>query len=73
MSAPDQRQLFTRYFRASTPVRQIQGRGLGPYLVKSIVVDHGGSVTVSSTEGSGTTFEVTLNHVSSNAFRWSAA
>jgi hypothetical protein len=28
---------------------------------------------VSSIEGSGTTFEVTLNHVSSNAFRWSAA
>jgi signal transduction histidine kinase len=36
------------------------GLGLGLFVVKQIVTSHWGSITVSSTDGSGTTFTVTL-------------
>jgi PAS domain S-box-containing protein len=53
--------LFTRFFRASTArANSISGNGLGLAIVKSIVERHGGSVSVESTLGSGTTFTVVL-------------
>jgi signal transduction histidine kinase len=57
----EQAQLFTRFFRASTANAQaIQGAGLGLTIVQAIVAAHAGQVTVSSSEGAGTTVAVSL-------------
>jgi PAS domain S-box-containing protein len=54
-------QLFQRFFRASNAVRaEIQGAGIGLYVVRSIVEGHGGWVTVKSALDEGATFEVWL-------------
>lgn len=57
----DQDHLFTRFFRAPAATENaIQGTGLGLSIVHSIVTQHGGSVCVDSTPGSGTTVTVLL-------------
>ncbi|GAA1477704.1 hypothetical protein GCM10009623_21500 [Nocardioides aestuarii] len=57
----EQDQLFTRFFRASSASAQaIQGAGLGLTIVRTVVEAHGGHVTVSSSEGVGTTVSVSL-------------
>ena len=59
--ADEQDQLFTRFFRASTATAHaIQGTGLGLTIVRAIVDLHGGEITVSSSEGIGTTVSVSL-------------
>ena len=61
ISEEDQQHLFTRFFRASSVTeRAIQGTGLGLSIVHSIVTQHGGSVSVESASGAGTTVSVTL-------------
>ncbi|HQE91509.1 MAG TPA: GAF domain-containing protein [Anaerolineae bacterium] len=53
--------LFERFFRGSEPQNlHIQGSGLGLAIVKEIVELHGGSVTVESQVGAGSTFTVWL-------------
>ncbi|HEU4323470.1 MAG TPA: ATP-binding protein [Roseiflexaceae bacterium] len=53
--------LFNRFYRASNiDARNISGMGIGLYIVKAIVLLHGGSVTVHSREGQGSSFTVTL-------------
>jgi len=52
-------QLFQRFFRASTAATE-QGTGLGLSIVKSIAEAHGGTISVRSEEGVGTTFVVEL-------------
>ncbi|NTU80023.1 MAG: PAS domain-containing sensor histidine kinase, partial [Chloroflexales bacterium] len=60
--------LFTRYYRApNTAKARIAGLGIGLFVVKEIVERHGGTISVASVEGQGSTFTVTLPLTSSGA------
>jgi signal transduction histidine kinase/DNA-binding response OmpR family regulator len=53
--------VFNQFYRAITPAGQnIQGMGVGLYVVREIVTLHGGTVTVESVEGAGSTFTICL-------------
>lgn len=52
--------LFTKFYRDHRNRAQIGGTGLGLYLCKTIVGAHGGTVTVNSKEGEGSTFTFSL-------------
>jgi len=52
--------LFTPFFRASNVGDGSSGFGIGLYIVKEIVERHDGTVAVTSIEGTGSTFSVTL-------------
>jgi signal transduction histidine kinase len=53
--------LFQRFYRAdNVDPRQVSGTGIGLYVVKEIVMLHGGTVEVASVEGQGSTFTVVL-------------
>ena len=59
--AGEQAQLCTRFFRASTARRHaVPGVGLGLAITRAIATAHDGTLEVSSVEGEGTTFTVTL-------------
>jgi two-component system, OmpR family, sensor histidine kinase MprB len=51
--------VFERFYRAST-ARSMPGSGLGLAIVKRVVVDHGGSIEVSSPPNGGTKVEIVL-------------
>jgi PAS domain S-box-containing protein len=56
-----QAHLFQQFYRATNvEEQQIQGMGIGLYVVKEIVALHGGEITVVSREGEGSTFTVSL-------------
>jgi signal transduction histidine kinase len=57
--AEELEQLFERFFRASTAAT-MKGTGLGLAIAKSIVDAHGGTISVESRVGVGTTFSVDL-------------
>jgi two-component system phosphate regulon sensor histidine kinase PhoR len=63
--APDEiDQVFGRFFRGGDALqRHIPGTGLGLNIVSSIVAAHGGEASLRSDLGRGTTFRVTLPHV----------
>lgn len=53
--------LFGRYYRATNASGgRIAGMGIGLYVVKEIVEQHGGAIAVESEEGRGSVFTVTL-------------
>jgi signal transduction histidine kinase len=59
--AGEQGRLFTSFFRASTARRNaVPGVGLGLTITKAITTAHGGTLDVTSAEGRGTTFILTL-------------
>ncbi len=53
--------LFTRFFRGQTAIRnEIPGTGIGLFIVKSILTEMGGRISVYSGEGQGSSFRVWL-------------
>jgi signal transduction histidine kinase len=58
--AADLPYIFERYRRAENAVGRISGAGVGLASVRQIVDQHGGTVSVVSTEGVGSTFTVRL-------------
>lgn len=59
IAAVDQARVFARYERAA-PENQYAGLGLGLWITQQIVVSHGGTISVESTLGEGSTFCVDL-------------
>ncbi len=61
ISAIELPKLFTKFHRGtSTLVYDFEGTGIGLYSSKMMVEKHGGTVTVSSEEGKGSTFTIIL-------------
>jgi signal transduction histidine kinase len=61
LSSEEQQQLFTKFFRAEHPLaREAGGTGLGLAIARALVELHGGTITVVSTPGQGSTFNITL-------------
>jgi signal transduction histidine kinase len=57
----EQAQLFSRFARASNGAAQgISGTGLGLYLCRELILQHGGDIWFESTEGVGSTFFLRL-------------
>jgi len=52
--------VFERYYRAAGSTSSSEGLGLGLYISRLIVEALGGSISVASTPGDGSTFEITL-------------
>ena len=61
MAPEEVEHLFTKYFRSQrSEVRGVQGTGLGLVITRSIVEMHGGTVSVVSEAGKGSTFSFTV-------------
>jgi len=57
----EQSRLFQRFFRSSTATEQaIPGTGLGLVISRAIAEAHGGTISVRSAPGEGTSFRVEL-------------
>jgi signal transduction histidine kinase len=55
------KKIFSIFYRVRQPGENIRGSGLGLYIVRSVVNEHGGSITASSDgPGTGSTFTITL-------------
>jgi signal transduction histidine kinase len=61
IAADELDQLFSRFFRTTTATRNaVPGVGLGLVITRAIARAHGGDMSVTSEEGVGTTFSMTL-------------
>jgi signal transduction histidine kinase len=52
-------ELFQRYYQGDTPLNRTGGLGLGLYISRAIIEEHGGSLQAESSQG-GATFLVSL-------------
>jgi signal transduction histidine kinase len=70
----DMGKLFRKFSRIDNPFSQIVGgSGLGLYWAKKIIDLHGGTITVNSSPGVGTTFTVALTATPKPAARFSVS
>ena len=60
MTSEEIEQIFHRFYRAKPMNAETQGLGLGMYIVKRIIEEHGGEIYVASRLGEGTTVTFTL-------------
>jgi signal transduction histidine kinase len=61
IEAKDLKRVFRMFYRVRHPGENIRGTGLGLYIVKSVVKEHGGKIRVTSEgTGKGCTFIITL-------------
>jgi signal transduction histidine kinase len=61
IDAEEHEHIFERFYRAkSVRLKPIRGSGIGLALVRHIARAHGGDVTVATTTGPGSTFELWL-------------
>jgi signal transduction histidine kinase len=61
MTPDEQSRLFQRFYRArNADTQDIAGTGLGLWIIKQYIEHMGGTITVASEKGKGTTFTVTL-------------
>ncbi len=61
IDAKDLKKVFHMFYRVRRAGENIRGTGLGLYIVRSVVHEHGGNIRVTSEgEGKGTTFLITL-------------
>ena len=57
----DQHKIFDRFFRGGNELtRSVKGSGIGLTIVKKIIEAHRGTISLDSTPGKGSTFQVTL-------------
>ena len=61
ISEKDQKAIFDKFYRAgNSNIHNVKGLGLGLYFTHQIVSAHGGTITIDSAEGKGTTFIIKL-------------
>lgn len=60
MPATVLKNLFEKFYRSHRSRESVAGTGIGLYISKAIVESHGGTITVKSEEGKGSTFTVHL-------------
>jgi PAS domain S-box-containing protein len=65
----EQPRLFDRFYRAEASQTAGEGLGLGLYISRSLVMAHGGLISVESQPGAGSTFTVTLPYITPNRSR----
>lgn len=60
ISPADQEHLFQKYFRAEAKSKEVVGTGLGLFITKQLIEKMGGTISVQSELGKGSTFAFTL-------------
>ena len=60
MTAEEQARIFDAFYRAPSMADRVPGTGLGLHITRRIVQQHGGTISVASTPGQGSTFTVRL-------------